>query len=122
MKIDNITKERVFALYWNCLIDTSINGTPITSRWMAALEKDELDASIIVTPLSQITDEDARVIHQGHNASDFIRYFNGDMDLAMKSLNTIGFDYLRSRGYALPYMNYSVDDLVSAGVFKLRAG
>lgn len=29
-------------------------------------------------------------------------------------------DYLRSKGYALPYLNWSVDELVSAGIFKLK--
>ncbi|MBY0386231.1 hypothetical protein K2X05_13825 [bacterium] len=30
------------------------------------------------------------------------------------------FQYLQSKGYALPYMDYSVDDLVELGVYKLK--
>lgn len=30
-----------------------------------------------------------------------------------------GFQFLQSKGYALPYMNYSVEDLVELGVYKL---
>lgn len=30
------------------------------------------------------------------------------------------YDYLRSKGYALPYLNWSVDDLVEQGIFKLK--
>lgn len=29
-------------------------------------------------------------------------------------------DYLRSKGYALPYLDYSVEDLVELGVYKLK--
>lgn len=38
-----------------------------------------------------------------------------------KSLQVIeATDYLRSKGYALPAFGYSVDELVEAGVFKLK--
>lgn len=30
------------------------------------------------------------------------------------------FDYLRSKGYALPYLNHSVEDLISLGWVKLK--
>lgn len=31
------------------------------------------------------------------------------------------YDFLRSKGYALPYLHWSVDELVQAGVFKLKS-
>ncbi len=34
-------------------------------------------------------------------------------------LNIRVYQYLQSKGYALPYMEYSVDDLVELGVYKL---
>ena len=30
------------------------------------------------------------------------------------------YQYLQSKGYALPYLNYSVEDLVELGVYKLK--
>jgi hypothetical protein len=34
-------------------------------------------------------------------------------------LSIQSFQYLQSQGYALPYMEYSVDELVDAGIYKL---
>jgi hypothetical protein len=42
-------------------------------------------------------------------------FHNGDSF----ALNHEAIDYLRSRGYALPYLNFSVKDLVSFGWVKL---
>jgi hypothetical protein len=45
------------------------------------------------------------------NKNKFINY----IDLTLPEI-----DFLRSKGYALPYMDYSVEDLVKEGVYKLK--
>lgn len=52
-------KEKIFALYLGQKMDSSLSGTVINGAWIQRLQEGELDASILVKPLSQITDEDA---------------------------------------------------------------
>ena len=52
----------------------------------------------------------------GHWVGDGYKY---DMKtLSVKMANTV--DYLRSKGYALPWMDLSVEDLVKYGWIKLK--
>ena len=71
-------------------------------------------------PLSSITDEDAINVEFEGGSSHFIKvlesYGHEFNDLILKH-NQI--DYLRSKGYALPWMGISVEQMVSAGWIKL---
>ena len=76
-----------------------------------------------LTPLSQISDEDAIEI------SKFYPSFGSDIRNAVKELfqewNVLELsietgDFLRSKGYALHYMDLSVEDLVEYGWVKLK--
>ena len=44
---------------------------------------------------------------------------NEDLALFAKNDNVAGIDFLRSRGYAQQFMQYSIDDLVKLGWVKL---
>lgn len=91
--------------------------------WIVSLEdenfeKNELsceaninECQLILTPLSQISDEDA--IKFGFtSARDF---------LAVADIyHSYHVDYLRSKGYALTYMDLSVEDLINYGWVKLK--
>lgn len=73
-----------------------------------------------LTPLSSITDEDAikvaRMLNYGFNDELAIQYA---MDY-VKNINYISvYQYLQSKGYALPWNGLSVDDLISYGWLKL---
>lgn len=85
-------------------------------------------------PLSQISDEDAihglKLIISSRNSSAFdycksqnysieqmVNYFNRHLVYDFKLILT---DYLRSKGYALPYMDLSVEDLIEYGWVKLK--
>jgi hypothetical protein len=46
----------------------------------------------------------------GGRISGFLFYYE---------LNVKSYQYLQSKGYALPYLDYSVEDLVELGVYKL---
>ncbi|MGE9312861.1 hypothetical protein ACLOAU_14530 [Niabella sp. CJ426] len=154
-------KLRIFALYYDqqimmhdgnkrpLLISSGTIALGLTPNYYLEL-----------TPLSQITDEDAievakiaenrklphysvddfsiwkhefsidvrfldnfnRVVNLNFD-SDVLVYSDIDevplIDKRVEGQSSI-IDFLRSRGYALPAFGFSVDDLVQAGVFKLK--
>ena len=84
--------------------------------------------------LSQITDKDAieyfNILWSEHHhgkSDDFKIEYGKDWANSITSqrfglipANMLhGYDFLRSKGYALPFMQYSVDDLVMMGWIKL---
>lgn len=71
-----------------------------------------LNAKLNLKPLSSITDEDAREV--GLSPTSFSTYSDYLPPLSPKD-----FDYLRSRGYSLPFLGLSVKELISAGWVKL---
>ena len=83
-----------------------------------------------VTPLQNITDEDAIEVAKIWGDDGQSKIANKVIASRILDENYKAYfpfstcfkiaDYLRSRGYALPYMNYSVSDLVELGVFKLK--
>lgn len=91
------------------------------------------EANILVKPLSKISDEDALEIcklmdyHPDNVTPDYGRELaeelnDGDMSVMMGATwwQVIAvIDYLRSKGYALPYKNWNVEELVEFGIFKL---
>lgn len=64
-------------------------------------------------PLEIISDEDAKYLGFPDNISSMIKYIKS-IGLELKDT-----DYLRSRGYALRYMDLSVQDLINYGWVKL---
>jgi hypothetical protein len=84
--------------------------------------------------LSKITDTDALEYfnilwsEHHHNKSDAFKIEYGkdwannicSQNFGLIPANVLhGYDFLRSKGYALPFMQYSVDDLVRMGWIKL---
>lgn len=80
---------------------------------------------LLLKPLLKITDEDSvgvaniisTTIHDSVS-KELVFYYKEDIlkdpeVLCFASYKTV--DFLRSKGYALPFMEYSVDDLVSLG-------
>ena len=70
-------------------------------------------------PLSKITDEDAISMYRGlernyESANQFLEDYKSIGFLEQSEV-----DYLRSKGYAVPFMEYSVDDLISFGWVRL---
>ena len=120
MKTQNTleNKAKFFAQYWgqkcgkNKYCNLSVNKSNILNITHLELK-----------PLSQISDEDAVEI------SKFYPSFGSDIRNAVKELfqewNVLELsietgDFLRSKGYALPYMDLSVEDLVEYGWVKLK--
>lgn len=113
-------KARFFALYWgqkcgkNKYGNLSVNKSNILNITHLELK-----------PLSQISDEDASKV------CDLIFITNNNLNIQqIKQIviliesnnwnNYKIFDYLRSKGYALPWMDLSVEDLVEYGWIKLK--
>lgn len=73
--------------------------------------------------LSKITDEDANKIPYKNSNDEIIGYYTAKS--LNKNIESIGFytneeiDNLRKLGYAVPFMEYSVEDLVSLGWVRL---
>ncbi|HXP52136.1 MAG TPA: hypothetical protein VN922_19425 [Bacteroidia bacterium] len=83
---------------------------------------------ILVKPLSNLTDEDSievcKIVQFSTNIVStgkavvleiFVKQL---LDYAPKEVMLI-YHYLLSKGYALSYMNYTVEDLVKEGIYKL---
>lgn len=71
-------------------------------------------------PLSSITDEDtievARLYWNNAKTGE-VSHTKNVMDTLIQKTNVA--DYVRSKGYALPFRNYSVDQLIEMGWLKL---
>ena len=96
--------------------------------WKVQIYTDDIEEwHLLLTPLSKITDEDAievskrqgwrnQTIHKIHfdnDAKDFS--VNYGKDDCYETVNSYTFSYLQLKGYALPFHNLSVDDLVGYG-------
>lgn len=111
-------KVKFFAQYWG----QPVLHTPGNDN-LFILSKHNIDLDgriLLLKPLSSITDEDAIEVANIHGfntekynpeAKDKIVYHvQGDADCR---------DYLRYKGYALPYLKYTVDQLQEMGWIKL---
>lgn len=123
-------KQRIFALYWGQRVCRAVyphEGEHIdkVGQWNI-----HHITNLELSPLSSITDEDAAQC--GYSTCDDPNSGNYSMSPAgvlfdeivasnrYDMLNIYDADYLRSKGYALPAFGYSVDELVGAGVFKIK--
>ena len=148
MKLENTleNKAKFFAQYWgqHVLYFSSDFLRKIDSLTLDSVENDDY---LELTPLSQISDEDVirgimftynktyedlveilevkhyntfssiTTIKAGQNfkTSRSIHHWNGDRKIGSKEC-----DYFRSKGYALPWMDLSVEDLIEYGWVKLK--
>ena len=150
MKTENTleNKRKFFAQYWGQKILLHvIDVDDILLLLNNEIDNDVKNWLLYLTPLSQITDEDAiqgimftynktyedlgeilEVKHyntfssitttrggENFKTSRSIHHWNGDIKIGSKEC-----DYFRSKGYALPWMDLSVEDLVEYGWVKLK--
>lgn len=132
-------KAKFFALYWGQKLHISHGETYKIDydSFISAWDTDP-DDYLELTPLSQISDEDAFIcatIKIG-GAMNFInckvkrndKYGiwvklnreNGSKEFYLDFNIPEVYDYLRSEGYALPYMGLSIEKLVEYGWIKLK--
>lgn len=132
-------KAKFFALYWGQRVVYDNNRYYTVDTLGITI----LRGCLLLTPLSQITDEDAKELGKicglangtvrGYAYSVLVEddsyqlqiSFNGYICLRKndKLYNEKGildcYDFVRSKGYALPYMGLSVEDLVKLGWIRL---
>lgn len=106
-------KAKFFAFYWGQKVfKSSINqDVPHKNTFGKSIRHNDF---LELKPISSISDEDAHFLGYSDAKSATTTYF--------KTLgkNTNDADYLRSRGYALPWMWLSVEELVRRGWVKLK--
>lgn len=143
MKTQNTLENKAafFAQYWGqevCVYPPNglagkFGGINIVS-WMIS-SVDISDFYLQLTPLSQISDEDvmevAKIFNIGHLKGSTVPLIKGilqALDGNTPKSETTEFvlhwlhaqDFLRSKGYAVPWRDLSVEDLVSYGWVKLK--
>ena len=134
MKTENTleNKAKFFAQYWGQHL--IIMGSFLRIIDHVTLCNIENDDILQLKPLSKISDEDAkesgyylgRVINiegilQNSNGEIAKQVFNNYSRVGLLNQIPSGcVDYLRSKGYALPYMDLSVEDLIEYGWIKLE--
>ena len=136
MKTQNTleNKAKFFAQYFgqHVLYFSSDFLRKIDNLTLNSIEDDDF---LELKPLSQISDEDAievsKIFGLGHLQGAIkeliLSIFRTSINDSGTTSSTNGiknwiqvFDYLRSKGYALPYMDLSVEDLVEYGWVKLK--
>ena len=124
MKTQNTleNKARFFAQYWGqyVLYFTSDFLRKIDNLTLDSVEDDDF---LELKPLSHISDEDAIEISKeypafGSDIRNSVKELFQEFDVLELSIKTV--DYLRSKGYALPYMHLSVENLIEYGWIKLK--
>lgn len=129
-KLENTpeNKARFFALYWGQPVFIGHKLEAVNENYISPI----YDSSILeLSPLSQISDEDVMLFFELSPQKVFwsnTGYITKESPVG-KIRNLISsFEYipsnvvdgLRSKGYALPFENLSVDDLVSYGWVRLK--
>ena len=131
MKTENTleNKAKFFAQYWgqHVLYFSSDFLRKIDNLTLNSIENDDF---LELKPLSQISDKDLekclKILGQRLDLESFRESFieglsNRDFYAQFYPVRAIEIgDYLRSKGYALPWMDLSVEDLVKYGWIKLK--
>jgi len=118
-------KSRFFAQYWGTKT-LYIGGLGKVEVGKGGWNLKHPDFFLQLKPLSKITDDDVQELLPLVSFQFSSRYTDEQIKEEIKKsvldtemMPSELFDFLRSKGYALPYMNYSVDDLISFGWVQL---
>lgn len=122
--LDN--KAKFFAQYWGQFVIQDVDSAgkevlyPVERSNMYRFE----ESILVLKPLSAITNEDAKGMpgFPWESKERMFKYYSFDfcgVSLLLKDLKPIDFDYLRSKGYALPFLGLSVESQISYGWVKL---
>lgn len=113
-------KERFFALYWGQKV-MYVGGVGFVKIGHAGWNLKHPDFFLELKPLSSISDEDAievskLCVNGNDKRIDNIKVYARIYASQSSLIN----DFLRSRGYALPWMGLLVEELVQRGWVKLK--
>lgn len=113
--LDQYSGQEILAFVRNPYIKFTVAGEDID-----LLEYDS-ELYLVLKPLSSITDEDAIAV------ADIVRLSSTERDREVKARDLLSSyitsqvaDYLRSKSYALPFRDISVEEQISFGWIKLQ--
>jgi len=116
---ETAVKCRFFAQYWGQQVQRYENNNykKVVNGFIETNLQDK--DYLLLKPISKITDEDAISMYRGlernyESANQFLEDYKSIGFLEQSEV-----DFLRSKGYAVPFMNYSVEDLVKMGWVQL---
>lgn len=121
-------KAKLFAIYYGQRVLCVKNGDPALmplSHWNTIQTYAHFnDAWLQLKSLASITDEDAAGMPTFNwpSAERLLQYYSYKdlrLDLFLKDLKPIDYDYLRSKGYALPWMGLSVEKQIEYNWIKI---
>ena len=115
---ETAVKCRFFAQYWGTKT-LYVGGVGLVEIGKGGWNLKHPDFFLQLKPLSKITDEDAISMYRGlernyESANQFLEDYKSIGFLEQSEV-----DFLRSKGYAVPFMGHSVDDLVKIGWVQL---
>jgi len=129
--ITNKIIAKIFFQYLGCQFlysgtkDNSTTELDLYALKLMIEDNDFNECTLLLTPLQLISDEDAinvaKIVFKNkkdHNIEKGKYFASGGFYLVSNFLG--GYQYLQSKGYALPYLDYSVSDLVENGTIKLK--
>lgn len=125
-KLTNNVKAKIFAPYVG--VSKIYNKHGIQSTLTYSMLDDYFTtyfdtAYIKLTSLENITDDDLNELSEHLEViypENFVNSIVENSSYGANPNNCIAaIDYLRSKGYALPYMNYTIHYLVELGIYKL---
>jgi hypothetical protein len=121
-------KSRFFGQYIEQIVakETKYPNSPTINTTTVFSINDLSNYHLELKPLSKMTDKDAEELLPFVSFQFSSKYTDNDIKEEIKKsvldtemMPSELFDFLRSKGYALPFMNYSVEDLVSFGWVQL---
>ena len=115
---ETAVKCRFFAQYWGTKT-LYVGVVGLVEIGKGGWNLKHPDFFLQLKPLSKITDEDAISMYRGlernyESANQFLEDYKSIGFLEQSEV-----DFLRSKGYAVPFMGYSVDELVKMGWVQL---
>ena len=118
-------RSRFFAQYWGTKT-LYIGGVGLVELGTGGWNLKHPDFFIQLKPLSKLSDKDAIEVSKIWGSKVESKILGNIISIRIGTKgesevrNSIGvIDFLRSKGYALPFMEYSVDDLISFGWMRL---
>jgi hypothetical protein len=134
-KITNGIKAKIFSQYYNQMYESDGHEYCLTGERLDNILCGER-GRLLLKSISFISDGDAIEVAKmfGYKETDTLPLFvlkqkgrsisERFIDKQYASINGFTYiiqiyQYLQSKGYALPYLDYSVEDLVELGVYKL---
>jgi hypothetical protein len=111
-EVNNENRAKFFALYWGQKVLKDVHGLNATISNMIDFEWNGWWLEL--KPLSSISNQDAKECGS-NDSKDFLE----ELDSCGLTYQSHNIDYFRSKGYALPWMGLSVEEIIEAGWIKL---